>query len=217
MNLPNALTLGRFFMTAIMMILLASTLPFARTLALLVFGLAALTDAFDGHLARTRYGVTPFGELMDPLADKVLVCAAFVALVEIPAPGTARPLVPAWAVVLMISREFLVTGLRLLAAGEGRRIPAGPWGKHKTIWQMVTLTILLLGLALLEDILPALKMEAKRLQVVFPVISDVLVLAATAITALSGIFYFMEHRDLLHTRGGPPAWTREDPPSDRAG
>ena len=197
MNLPNALTLGRFVMTAIMMILLASTFPFARTLALLVFGLAALTDAFDGHLARTRYGVTPFGELMDPLADKVLVCAAFVALVEIPAPGTARPLVPAWAVVLMISREFLVTGLRLLAAGEGRRIPAGPWGKHKTIWQMVTLTILLLGLALLEDILPALNISSRRWVPFFTPVAYLLVIATAAITALSGVLYFRDHRDLL--------------------
>ncbi|MBP7275443.1 MAG: CDP-diacylglycerol--glycerol-3-phosphate 3-phosphatidyltransferase [Kiritimatiellae bacterium] len=200
MNPPNALTLGRFVMTAVMMILLASEFPFARTLALLVFGLAALTDAFDGHLARTRYGVTPFGELMDPLADKVLVCAAFVALVEIKAPGSARPLVPAWVVVLIITREFLVTGLRLLAAGEQRMIPAGAWGKHKTIWQMVALTLLLLGLALIQDVFPALKIEAKRFESVFPMIADVLVLATAAITALSGIFYFMDHRDLLHTR-----------------
>lgn len=207
MNLPNALTLSRFAMATVMMALLASSFPFARTLALVVFALSALTDAFDGHLARTRYGVTPFGELMDPLADKVLVCAAFVSLVEIPAPGSTHPLVPAWVVVLIVSREFLVTGLRLLAAGEQRTIPAGKWGKHKTIWQMVALSLLLLGLALIQDILPAMRVRAVGLEHAFPMIAYVLVLATAAITALSGAFYFLEHRDLLRMRaaGSPKA------------
>ncbi len=206
MNLPNALTLSRFVMAAVMMALLASAFPFARTLALVIFALSALTDAFDGHLARTRYGVTPFGELMDPLADKVLVCAAFVGLIEIHAPGSTRPLVPAWVVVLIVSREFLVTGLRLLAAGEGRTIPAGTWGKHKTIWQMVALSILLLGLALIEDILPALHIQAPALENAFPIIAYVLVIATAGITALSGAFYFLENRDLLRIEpAGPKA------------
>ena len=204
MNLPNALTLSRFVMAAVMMGLLASSFPFARTLALIVFALSALTDAFDGHLARTRYGVTPFGELMDPLADKVLVCAAFVSLVEIQAPGSTRALVPAWVVVLIVTREFLVTGLRLLAAGEQRMIPAGKWGKHKTIWQMVALLLLLLGLALIQDIFPAMHVRAPGLENAFPIIAYVLVLATAAITALSGAFYFLEHRDLLRMSPAAP-------------
>jgi CDP-diacylglycerol--glycerol-3-phosphate 3-phosphatidyltransferase len=197
MNPPNALTLSRFFMAGLLMICLSVDFPFARTLALLVFVVAGITDAFDGWLARAKYGVTPFGALMDPLADKVLVCAAFISFVEIPVPGLARPLVPAWVVVLIISREFLVTGLRLLAAGGGRLVSAGVWGKQKTIWQMIVIGLILAGLAAVEDLFPVWRVPVVGWADFFAPAAYLLSVAVAAITAISGAMYFYEHRDLL--------------------
>lgn len=130
MNPPNILTLSRFGMALLLMVCLSVSFPGAAILALIVFILAAITDALDGHLARTIYGCTDFGKLMDPLADKVLTAAAFIGFVEM-------GVMPAWMVTLILSREFMVTGLRLLAADKGVVLAAGPWGKHKTIWQMI--------------------------------------------------------------------------------
>lgn len=137
MNLPNNLTLSRFGMAALLMICLSTTFPGSMILAFIVFVLAALTDALDGHLARTVYGCTDFGKLMDPLADKVLTAAAFIGFIEL-------GVLPAWMVTLILSREFMVTGLRLLAADKGIVLAAGIWGKHKTIWQMVFISVVLL-------------------------------------------------------------------------
>ncbi len=138
MNPPNILTLSRFGMAALLMVCLSVTFPGSMLAALVVFSLAALTDALDGHLARTIYGCTDFGKLMDPLADKVLTAAAFIGFIEL-------GVMPAWMVTLVLSREFMVTGLRLLAADKGIVLAAGIWGKHKTIWQMAFI-ILVLGL-----------------------------------------------------------------------
>jgi CDP-diacylglycerol--glycerol-3-phosphate 3-phosphatidyltransferase len=130
MNPPNILTLSRFGMAALLMVCLSVTFPGSMIVALVIFVLAALTDALDGHLARTVYGCTDFGKLMDPLADKVLTAAAFIGFIEL-------GVMPAWMVTLILAREFMVTGLRLLAADKGIVLAAGIWGKHKTIWQMV--------------------------------------------------------------------------------
>lgn len=137
MNPPNILTLSRFGMAGLLMICLSVSFPGAGIVALIVFILAALTDALDGHLARTVYGCTDFGKLMDPLADKVLTAAAFIGFVEL-------NIIPAWMVTLILAREFMVTGLRLIAADKGIVLAAGIWGKHKTIWQMVFISIVLL-------------------------------------------------------------------------
>jgi len=177
-----------------LMALLTLNFPFARSLALLVFIVAGITDYLDGYLARTVYGVTAFGRLMDPLTDKVLVCAAFVSFVEM-------RLIPAWIVVIIISREFLVTGLRLLAASRGDIIPAGRWGKHKTVWQIVSISALLLGIAIRSDILRSA--PAKLLanyDFAFGWIAFAIALAVAAITLASGGMYFMEHRHLISGR-----------------
>lgn len=139
MNPPNLLTLSRFGMAILLMVCLSVTFPGSMIVALVIFVLAALTDALDGYLARKVYGCTDFGKLMDPLADKVLTAAAFIGFVEL-------KVMPAWMVTLILSREFMVTGLRLLAADKGIVLAAGIWGKHKTIWQMVFIgTVLLLA------------------------------------------------------------------------
>jgi CDP-diacylglycerol---glycerol-3-phosphate 3-phosphatidyltransferase len=193
-NVPNILTLSRLALAAIMMLLLSVAFPFAMSLALLVFVLAGITDYLDGHLARTVYGVTEFGRLMDPLTDKVLVCAAFVSFVEM-------RLVPAWIVVIIISREFLVTGLRLLAASRGGVIAAGRWGKHKVVWQIVAIVALLLGSAIRHDLLRnAGKTVLASYDLAFGYIAYAIGVAAAAITLASGIIYFLEHRNIIYRR-----------------
>lgn len=144
MNLPNKLTVSRLYMTALMVFFLSVHFRYSYLISFILFLLAAITDGLDGHLARTKYGVTDFGKLMDPLADKVLTSAAFILL--------AQPeinMVPAWFAVVIITREFMVTGLRLLVAGRGTIMPAGIWGKLKTIFQMIaiSLALLLLGVS----------------------------------------------------------------------
>lgn len=155
MNLPNLLTMSRLALAGVIMALLTIQKPFFFSAALFVFILAGITDFLDGHIARKRRLISSFGRLMDPLTDKVMVCAAFVSFVEIQIPRGSQlaPLVPAWIVVVIISREFLVTGLRLLAASRGNILSAGKWGKHKTVWQIVAIVLLLLGLAIRHDIL----------------------------------------------------------------
>ncbi len=139
-----------------MTIFLTLPIPFGKTAGFLVFVLAALTDYWDGRLARSTGTVTAFGQLMDPLVDKVLICAAFVSFVAI------DQIVPAWIVIIILTREFMVTGLRLLATNRGQVIPASRWGKHKALWQMLVIGLILIGLAVREDLLP-LMMEGKAL------------------------------------------------------
>jgi CDP-diacylglycerol--glycerol-3-phosphate 3-phosphatidyltransferase len=191
MNLPNMLTLSRLVLTAVLMALLALSFPFAKSLALVVFVVAGITDCLDGYLARNVYGVTSFGKLMDPLTDKVLVCAAFVSFVEL-------QLLPAWIVVIIISREFMVTGLRLLAATKGKVISAGKWGKHKTVWQIVAISALLLGLAVRHDMLrgESTKMLANY-DFAFGYIALAIGVAVAVITLASGAMYFVENRELV--------------------
>ena len=191
MNVPNMLTLSRLGLAAIMMALLTISFPFAKSLALLVFVIAGITDYLDGYLARSGHGVTAFGRLMDPLTDKVLVCAAFVSFVEL-------RLVPAWIAVVIISREFLVTGLRLLAASKGEIVSAGKWGKHKTVWQIVAIVALLLGTAVRHDVLRwSPEKLLQNYDFCFGYISLAISAAVAAITLASGLLYFQEHRDLL--------------------
>src|ERR1700724_2410183 len=131
MNWANRLTLGRLLVTIIFVAALNSSWQYGRTLALVVFLVAGITDFVDGEIAR-RYGfVTNFGKLMDPLVDKIMVAAAFISLVPLKA-------VPAWAATAVVARDFLITGLRMMATAKGRVLPAERLGKQKTSWQVVT-------------------------------------------------------------------------------
>ncbi len=205
MNLPNILTLSRLVLVFIMMVLLSSeSIPFAKSMALVVFAIAGITDYLDGYIARSRNLVTAFGRLMDPLTDKVMVCAAFVSFVEIhlniPRIGIV-PLVPAWITVIIISREFLVTGLRLLAANKGNIISAGTWGKHKTVWQIIAIVILLLGLAVRDDLLRnADKVLRANFDFALYWIAYGVAVAVALITVASGCMYFTQHRELISGR-----------------
>lgn len=194
MNIPNALTLSRFVLSALMLACLVAEAPYAKTAALLTFGVAAITDALDGILARRVYGVTAFGSLLDPLADKVMICCALVGLVQLQQ-------VQAWIVVVILSREFLVTGLRVLAGSQGRILPAGVWGKHKTVWQIALILLILAGLSLRADWLPGrIPDYAGFLARVEPGWNTLVRWAAiltAGITVVSGIQYFFEHRELF--------------------
>lgn len=136
MNVPNKLTVSRFALTVLFLGVQFSQFPYHETVALLLFSAASLTDYFDGKIARRDHLITNFGILMDPLADKILVCSAFIAFV-----GCGW--MPAWMAVIIVARELAITGLRLLAASKNLVLAAESFGKHKTISQIVAIISLL--------------------------------------------------------------------------
>ena len=136
MNLPNKLTIARMAMVPLFMIALLMNTPASRIIATVIFALASLTDMLDGQIARKYNMVTNFGKLMDPLADKVLTAAAMICLVEL---GDLA----AWIAVVIIFREYLITGLRSVAASENIVVAANIWGKVKTVCQMIALMLLM--------------------------------------------------------------------------
>ncbi len=137
MNLPNKLTIARMCMVPLFMIALLINTPTMRIVATVIFALASLTDMLDGKIARKYNLVTNFGKLMDPLADKVLTAAAMICLVQL---GDLA----GWIAVVIIFREYLITGLRSVAASENIVVAANNWGKIKTVCQMIALILLML-------------------------------------------------------------------------
>jgi CDP-diacylglycerol--glycerol-3-phosphate 3-phosphatidyltransferase len=138
MNLANKITIFRVFLVPVFMLVLYSDMPYSTYLAAAVFIIASLTDTLDGYIARSRNLITNFGKFADPLADKVLVSAALISLVDL-----GR--IPGWVVVVIIAREFTITGFRIIAASEGITIAASPLGKIKTITQLVAIISILLN------------------------------------------------------------------------
>jgi len=136
MNVPNQLTVSRFVLTVAFLLVVFSSFPYHESIALLLFSPASLTDYFDGRIARRDKLITNFGILMDPLADKILVCSAFIAFVGL---GWMQ----AWMVVIVVARELTITGLRLLAASKNLVLAAERFGKHKTISQIVAILSIL--------------------------------------------------------------------------
>ena len=146
MNLANKLTLLRVILVPVFLIfLIGKGIPYGSIIATLIFIIASLTDQLDGYIARSRNQITNFGKFMDPLADKLLVTAALVSLSEM-------HLISGWIVVVIIAREFAVSGLRTLAASDGIIIAASWWGKLKTVTQMAAIITLLLKQDLIKDI-----------------------------------------------------------------
>src|SRR5713226_3836943 len=132
MNLPNKLTISRFIFTIAFLAVMFSQVRFHQSIALALFIAGGVTDFLDGHLARRNQLITNFGILMDPLADKIMVCSAFIAFVGL-------KWIPAWMVVIIVSRELAITGLRLLAASKSVVLAAEGYGKHKTVSQIVAI------------------------------------------------------------------------------
>jgi CDP-diacylglycerol---glycerol-3-phosphate 3-phosphatidyltransferase len=184
MNIPNKLTLSRLMVTPVFVFLLAVNFPGNYFIALILFLLAMLTDYIDGSLARSWGEVTVMGQLLDPLADKILISSAFIMFVGLP-----DILLPAWLVIIIVSREFAITGIRLLAAGRGIIIPAGRWGKHKTVSQVITVSAVLIYLCLLYD--PSFDREYYRQLII------ILVGITTAFTFTSGFYYILKNIGVL--------------------
>jgi CDP-diacylglycerol---glycerol-3-phosphate 3-phosphatidyltransferase len=138
-NLPNALTLLRIFLVPFLVVVLLTKFDGRETVGLIIFLTAVATDFFDGWLARRRGEITTLGALLDPIADKLLISAAFISLVEL-------GLAPAWMVVVVIGREFAVSGLRSIASGRGVVIAASVWGKLKMFTQIAAVSLLILAL-----------------------------------------------------------------------
>lgn len=192
MNLPNKLTVSRFLLTIcfVVMLTLDKVIPLAHSWGALLFIAAAITDWLDGYLARKHNLITNFGKLMDPLADKVLMCAGFVLLCDL-------QLVPAWMVVAILTREFLVTGLRLVASAEGVVLAAESLGKHKTIWQIVTLIYFLVYLAREEPVFSWLGFLFDWKWTGIGITGVFLLWLTLALTVISGLSYAWKNRKLL--------------------
>lgn len=139
MNLPNKITIARVCMIPFFLVfLLVDNIPYGKYIAAAIFIVACLTDALDGYLARKHNLVTNFGKFMDPLADKLLVCSALICFVEL-------KLVPAAIIIVIISREFIISGFRLVASDNGVVIAASYWGKLKTTAQMIMSVLLIIN------------------------------------------------------------------------
>lgn len=192
MNLPNQLTVARLVITGVFVATMSFDFGSKFTVSLALFLVASITDYFDGAIARKRGLVTTFGKLMDPLADKVLMGAAFVLLSHEPEVNF-----PAWAVVVILTRELLVTGLRLVATSQGAVLAADSLGKQKTILQIATSIYFLLFLSSTE---PALQFISPAFSLGFfspSVFGTTLIALTIAATVISGISYLWKNRSLL--------------------
>ncbi|NLM13486.1 MAG: CDP-diacylglycerol--glycerol-3-phosphate 3-phosphatidyltransferase [Epulopiscium sp.] len=177
MNLANRLTFLRIIMIPIfLMVLLTDWIPDPqrRIFALIIFALASLTDMLDGYIARSRNMITNLGKFLDPLADKLLVTSALVSLVEL---GD----LPAWVVIIILSRELAITGFRTVAVSEGIVIAASWWGKIKTISQMFMIMLFLLDISL----------------PVFDTLEIVLMWMAVIFTIISGVDYIVKNKSVI--------------------
>lgn len=177
MNLANKITLVRVFLIPIFVIILLTNIlpaPLNRYIALAIFIIASLTDTLDGYIARSRNMVTNLGKFMDPLADKMLVISAMICLIEL---GNLK----AWVVIIIVAREFIVTGFRLIAASNNVVIAASWWGKLKTISQMLMVIFLLANIE----------------GVVFEAINDFLIVLTVAFTVISGVDYIVKNISVL--------------------
>ena len=188
MNWANRLTLGRLALTILFVAALNSSWQYGRTTALLLFLVAGVTDFIDGDIAR-RYGViTNFGKLMDPLVDKIMMAAAFISLVPL-------KVIPAWAATTVVARDFLITGLRLMASAKGQVLPAERLGKQKTSWQITTV-IFFLALFSANELRYADDRATWWLRARDEA-GPVLVWTMVALTVYSGLGYTWRHRDII--------------------
>lgn len=188
MNWANRLTISRLVLTILFVAMLNLNWRYADTGAFIIFIVAGVTDFFDGEIAR-RYGsVTNFGKLMDPLVDKIMMAAAFISLVPMGA-------IPAWAATTVVGREFLITGLRLMASARGQVLPAERLGKHKTTWQIITV-IYFLALMSARELGYGNADNGWWYWARYEA-GPVLVWITVALTLYSGIRYAWRHRDVI--------------------
>ena len=192
MNLANKLTLIRIFLVPVFLLFIATKdIPYGSFIATFIFILASLTDKLDGYVARSRNQITNFGKFMDPLADKLLVTAALISLVEL-------QVVPGWAAVVIIAREFAVSGLRSIAAAQGRVIAASWWGKIKTVIQIVAIILLLLKVNIHDaKLLKIFVIDNHYVKEFFRVAPTIMLMVAVIITLISGYDYFKKNKEAV--------------------
>ena len=176
MNLPNKLTLFRVVLIPFFVLFLLAPYfeGYGNYIAVAIFIVASITDFLDGKIARKYNLVTNFGKFMDPLADKLLVCSALICLIQL-------ELIPAWVVIIIIAREFIISGFRLVASDNGVVIAASYWGKFKTAFQMLTVIVLILNIP----------------NKVFTILGTVLIYVSLALTVISLIEYIAKNKDVL--------------------
>lgn len=189
MNTPNRLTLARMILAPVFLLLFLWEFPFHILVSGLVFGVAALTDLFDGRLARKYGQITSLGKFLDPIADKMLTTAAFIAFV-------ACDEMNVWALFLILTREFVVTSVRLVAAEGGRVVAANLWGKIKTVTQFIAILYMLVALEFVSwrDSLLAGAALPEAAFTVPLLIGQALLWIAAVMTAVSGVTYFWDNR-----------------------
>lgn len=171
MNLANKITVLRIILVPIFLFFILVKIKYGIYIATAVFIIAALTDTLDGYIARSRNQITKFGKFLDPLADKLIVTAALISLVELKQLST-------WVVMIIVGREFLITGLRSVAASEGVVIAASKWGKAKTVIQIIAIVAALIKLPY----------------------NGILIFAAVVVTIASGVDYIYKNRNMLNTK-----------------
>lgn len=190
LNTPNKLTIARILITPIYLaLILWSSLPHRFLIATLVYSIAAITDAIDGKLARKNNQITNFGKLLDPIADKILTTSALLAFMQM-------GLCNIWIVMIVLTREFTVASIRMIAAADGVVIPANIWGKLKTVSQMTfTIVIMLLGevYTLLATYNPVWYEKMPSLAL----ISNILLWITAVLTVISGVIYVLDSKKVI--------------------
>lgn len=186
LNLPNKLTLIRMFLAPIYLALMLIEFPYHYIVALAVFAVASLTDMLDGKIARKNNLITVFGKLLDPLADKMLTTAALLAFMR-------EGWCSIWIVMIVLTREFAVAGVRLIATAQGIVIPANYWGKAKTVSQMV-FTIIIMLLAELDA---TFDIFANSGWFTLARVSNIMLWITAVLTVVSGITYFVDSKKLI--------------------
>ena len=180
MNLPNKLTLLRIVMVPFFVLFLLLPGTAVKIIALILFIAASLTDTADGYIARKYDLVTDFGKFMDPLADKLLVCSALICMIQLNK-------IACWIVIIIIAREFIISGFRLIAADNGIVIAASWWGKSKTICQMVMIPVLILDICTSEGV------------AWLHILGIILVWASLVLTVVSLVDYIAKNKEVLGT------------------
>ncbi len=190
MTFPNQLTIARIILTFIFMYFISREGFIPATIATLIFTLASLTDFLDGYIAKKYQQVSDFGKLMDPIADKFLILAAFLAFVRM-------HLVADWMVVLILGREIVITGLRIFALTKGKVLAAERAGKHKTVSQVVAIFVILIFI-LMKEYLTSYHSWTPQMESWWRCGIELLMLATVSLTLISGLSYLWNNRKLLH-------------------
>lgn len=190
MNTPNKLTLARFVLSAAFFAVVMMDFPFHYLVSLIIFIVASLTDMLDGKIARSRGLITDFGKFLDPIADKMLTTAAFIAF-------TFEHIGAGIAIItfIVLAREFAVTSVRLVAADNGKVIAANIWGKLKTVMQMVAIIATLFALSL-EEIFPL----SESAYLIMGILYSALLWISGIMTLIAGITYLIDNKEFINTK-----------------